>query len=168
MKKQEIYELLKRKNICHEITEHPAVFSMEELPTIHIPYPDAVAKNLFVRDDKKKNYYLITVKGDKRVDLKAFRKEKGTRPLSFAAEEELKEIMQLLPGEVTPFGILNDEERRVKLFFDNSFFDFDGIIGVHPNENTATIWIQAKDLVDIIREHGNEVEIISQKTKKDD
>ena len=33
------------------------------------------AKNLFIRDVKKKNYYLITVKGDKKMDLKEFRRK---------------------------------------------------------------------------------------------
>ena len=54
MKKQDIYEFLKQKNIEHEITEHKAVFSMNEISDIPIPHPEADAKNLFVRDDKKK------------------------------------------------------------------------------------------------------------------
>ena len=74
MNKQEIYKFLNDKNIWHEITEHKDVFNMAELSEINIPYPEADAKNIFVRDDKKRNYYLITVKGDKMVDLKEFRK----------------------------------------------------------------------------------------------
>ena len=45
---------------------------MEEVAKIQLPYPEADAKNLFVRDDKKRRYYMITVQGDKRVDLKQF------------------------------------------------------------------------------------------------
>lgn len=63
MNKQEVYAFLKEKNLDFEITEHPAVYSMEELAQVALPYPEADAKNLFVRDDKKRNYYLITVKG---------------------------------------------------------------------------------------------------------
>ena len=68
MNKQRIYDLLKVKNIWHEITEHEAVYNMNELVNIEIPYPEYDAKNLFVRDDKKRNYYLITVKGNKRAE----------------------------------------------------------------------------------------------------
>ena len=75
MNKQEILDYLKEKNVLHEVTEHKAVYNMEEVSQIDIPYPEAEAKNLFVRDDKKRNYYLITVKGDKKVNLKEFRKE---------------------------------------------------------------------------------------------
>lgn len=50
-------------HIEHEITEHAAVYNMEELAQVQLPYPDRDAKNLFVRDDKRRNYYLITVRG---------------------------------------------------------------------------------------------------------
>ena len=53
MNKQEIYEYLKSRKIWHEITEHKAVYNMEELSDVALPYPEADAKNLFVRDDKK-------------------------------------------------------------------------------------------------------------------
>ena len=67
---------------------------MAELAEVPCPYPEADAKNLFVRDDKKQNYYLITVKGEKRVNLKAFRKAQGTRNLSFASAEDLLERLK--------------------------------------------------------------------------
>ena len=160
MNKQEVYRFLQSKGIKMEMTEHKAVYNMAELAQVDIPYPNADAKNLFVRDDKKQNYYLLTVKGDKRVDLKAFRKVQQTRPLSFASEQELQSLLGLLPGSVTPLGLLNDESRRVKLFLDLDFWQQPGLIGVHPNENTATVWLKVQDLVDIIQEHGNEVSVV--------
>ncbi len=160
MNKNEIYDYLKRKNIWHEITEHKAVYNMAELSEIDIPYPECDAKNLFVRDDKKRNYYLITVKGDKRVDLKEFRQKNNTRALSFASENDLMNIMHLLPGSVTPLGILNDEERKINVFIDKDFKESPYIIGVHPNDNTATVWLKIDDLIDITKEHGNQVNFI--------
>lgn len=159
MNKQEIYDFLSRENIWHEITEHEAVYNMAELADIENPYPEYDAKNLFVRDDKKRNYYLITVKGDKRVDLKKFRKEHETRPLSFASSEDLMEIMKLIPGAVTPLGLLNDEECKVQLFLDKDFLQEKSLIGIHPNDNTATVWLKVEDLIRLIREHGNEIHI---------
>ncbi len=158
MKKTEVYQYLTEQNIPYEITEHRAVFNMEELDAVELPYPEWDAKNLFVRDDKKKNYYLITVKGDKRVNLKEFRKQHGLRNLSFASSEDLLEIMGLQPGSVSPLGLLNDEERRVYFFLDA---EFDGNkIGIHPNENTATIWLAAKDVMELIKKHGNDAEFV--------
>ena len=157
MNKQDVYALLDENGFWHEITEHKAVYNMAELAEVECPYPEADAKNLFVRDDKRRNYYLITVKGDKRVDLKAFRREHGTRPLTFASAEDLEALLGLYPGAVTPLGLLNDAACRVKLFIDRDLAD--GLVGVHPNDNTATIWLRTADLIRIVREHGNEVEL---------
>ena len=156
--KEQTCQFLRDMGIEFERTEHPAVYNMAELAQISIPHPEADAKNLFVRDDKKRQYYLITVRGDKRVDLKEFRRAQGTRPLSFASAEELSSILGLIPGAVTPLGVLNDEARRVKVFLDRAFAG--GLVGVHPNDNTATLWLRAEDLIRVVREHGNEMEYI--------
>ena len=159
MDKQEIYNYLNEKNISYEITNHKAVYNMKEASEIDIPYPNQDAKNLFVRDDKKKNYYLITVKGNKRIDLKEFSLKNNTRRLSFASKEDLMKIMKLIPGAVTPLGLLNDEKHIVKFYLDKEFLEKPKLLGVHPNDNTATIWIKTYDLINIIEKHGNEVKI---------
>ncbi len=157
MNKQEIYSYLNDLGIWYEITEHKAVFNMKEVACIVLPYPEADAKNIFVSDDKKRNYYLITIKGDKRVDLKKFRQKYGTRNLSFASSDDLMNILGLIPGAVTPLGLLNDDECKVQFFLDKAFEN--GLVGVHPNDNTATVWLKCEDLVDIIRKHGNSVHL---------
>lgn len=159
MNKQEVYDFLTSRGIEYEVTENGAVFNMEEMSHVELPHQEADAKNLFVRDDKKRNYYLITVRGDKRVDLKKFREEHSTRQLSFASENDLMSLLDLIPGAVTPLGILNDSEKKVKLFLDEELLKC-GLIGVHPNDNTATVWLKTTELIDIITEHGNEVEAV--------
>ena len=130
---------------------------MEELSKVELPYPEADAKNLFVRDDKKRNYYMITVKGDKRVDLKEFAAKYGTRKLSFASAEDLMAILGLIPGAVTPLGLLNDSEHRVTLYLDAEFKNEPNFIGIHPNDNTATVWLKIDDLTRLLEENGSEV-----------
>lgn len=160
MNKQEVYEFIKNKGIWHEITEHKAVFSMEKLSEVEIPYPKYDAKNLFVRDDKKRNYYLITVKGNKRVDLKEFKTKNNTRRLSFASKQDLMDIIGVAAGSVTPLALLNDKDLKVVFYLDKDFLNDKRIIGIHPNDNTATVWLKIEDLIDIIKEHGNQVNII--------
>ncbi len=159
MNKAETYQYLTDHGVAYEVTEHPAVYNMEELGSVALPYPEWDAKNLFVRDDKKRGYYLITVRGDKRVDLKEFRKAHGLRNLSFASAEDLAAILGLVPGAVTPLGLLQDEGHRVRLYLDAEFSGH--LMGVHPNDNTATVWLQADDLVSLLRDHGSEVELVA-------
>ena len=73
--------------------------------------------------------------------------------------EELLAVMRLTPGAVTPLGILNDTDRRVHFYLDTEFVG--GRIAVHPNENTATVLLKTKDLLQIIKEHGNAVDVVS-------
>jgi Ala-tRNA(Pro) deacylase len=37
----------------------------------------------------------------------------------------------------------------------------DGLIGLHPNDNTATIWMKATDLVKLLEEDGHTVRTIA-------
>ncbi|MBQ3112204.1 MAG: prolyl-tRNA synthetase associated domain-containing protein [Firmicutes bacterium] len=157
MDKQEIYALLRDRGLWHEVTEHPAVFNMAEMAQVQLPYPQADAKNMLVRDDKKRSYYLLTVRGDKRVDLKAFRARYGTRMLSFASPQDLWELLQLTPGSVSPLGLLNDTQHRVQLYLDAELLGGCGLIGVHPNDNTATVWLRTAELIELLRHQGSTV-----------
>lgn len=161
MDKKDIYDLLKRKNIWHEITEHPAVYNMAEVSEISLPYPESDAKNLFLKDKKSGTFYLVTVRGNKRVDLKKFRNDVISGSLAFAGAKDLSEVLGLIPGAVTPFGLLNDAEKKVRFYIDSDFKEVTDLIGVHPNDNTATVWLKVNDLLSIIREHGNPVSYIS-------
>ena len=128
MTKQETYDYLRAHGVDFEITEHPAVFNMEECAAVDMPYPEDDAKNLLVRDDKKRSYYLITVRCGKRVDLKEFQRRHGTRRLSFASPEELLRLLDLTPGSVTPLGL---KMKRVSP---------SGVSGMRMAEPMTTSW----------------------------
>ena len=69
-------------------------------------------------------------------------------------------LLGLTAGSVTPLGVLNDTERKVTVFLDRDFFESPGLIGVHPNDNTATVWLKAEDFVRLIEEHGNRINVV--------
>ena len=153
---QRVYNILDEKGINYEKVEHTAVYTIDEMLAIGLPHSDRIAKNLFVRDDKKRNYYLFTVSEEKRADMKELRRRLGTRPLTFASEDDLGAIMGLQKGSVTPFGTLNDSEHKVQVYIDESFRG--GLIGIHPNENTATVFMAADDLLNMLTDNGVKAE----------
>lgn len=156
LSREEVFKMLREKQVAYRMVAHPAVSTMEEMERLGLGEDtQAVAKNLFLRDDKKRNYYLVVVKGDKRVDLKELRKTIQGRPLSFASQEELDQYLGLKAGSVTPLGILNDTGRKVAVFIDQDFQG--GEIAVHPDENTMTVWMQADDLAHLLQDHGNHI-----------
>ena len=80
--KKDIYRLLDERGIAYEAVEHPAVYTVEEADALQLPHPETGTKNLFLRDDKHRAYFLLTCREDVRVDLKALQAQIGSRRLS--------------------------------------------------------------------------------------
>ena len=155
-KRSIVFEALEALGVPYEVWEHPAVYTIEEMDALHLPDPSVVVKNLFLRDAKGKQHFLVVLQKDKQADLRALGEPLGVK-LSFASEERLMKYLGLEKGAVTPFGILNDTERAVEVLLDADL-ECMPLIGVHPNENTATVVLKPADLVRIIERHGNPVE----------
>lgn len=153
----DILKILDEKGIEYREVFHKAVHTIAEASMLSIPDFEfsRVPKNLFLRDDKKRSYYLVSIDSEKRADLKSLRSAIGSRPLSFASDEDLYHILSLEQGSVTPFGLLADEERKVTAIFDSVFKE--GIIGIHPMENTSTVFLDSAALFSLITEHENKI-----------
>lgn len=159
--KSKVYKALDELGISYEVLEHPAVYTIEEMEALEIFMDNPwIVKNLFLRDANGKRHFLVTLDMNKRVDLKELRKQLNTSGLSFASEERLMKYLGLTKGSVTPLGILNDTQCEVEVVFDSSLVGRDQI-GVHPNDNTATVKLSYSDIEKVIRTHGNEMHIIS-------
>ncbi len=157
-KKQEVYALLNERGIEYEAIEHAAVYNMEEAAALELPHREAGTKNLFIRDDKKRSYYVVSIPEHDRLDLKGLREKLGSRPLKFAQDNELMDLMGLIPGQVTPFGTLNDTEHKVKVLISDYFRG--GLMDAHPNDNTATIILKADDVVEVLKSFGVDISYI--------
>ena len=157
--KQEVYGLLREKGVSFEKLEHEPVYTMEDMDTAGITAKGTVCKNLFLRDAKGKNHFLVTVPEEKRVDLKTLAEKIGSTKLSFASASRLSKYLGVEQGCVSPLGVLNDESGSVTVVFDQELQCNDAV-GVHPNDNTATVWLDFKSLCRVIEEHGNEIILV--------
>lgn len=153
--KQRVYDALDAAGIPYERADHPAVFTIEEMDRIDLPHPEAVVKNLFLRDAKGKRHFLAVLPGHRQADLKTLGELVGSK-LSFASEERLDRYLGLTKGSVTPLGVLNDGDRAVEVLLDEGLKEMP-LVGVHPNLNTATVFLKTGDLVRLITDHGSKV-----------
>ena len=158
MTEDDLYQMLDERGVPYEVYHHKAIFTVAEGDAVGIPELGTHTKNLFLRDDKHRAYYLLTCREDVRVDLKTLQHQIGSRRLSFASADDLRDMLGLIPGSVTPLGLLNDEARRVRFLLDEAFAG--RLISAHPNENTATIFLQTDDLLALLAEHGTPVTIV--------
>ena len=57
MDKTQVLALLDARGISYELAEHEAVFHMGALAEAGAPHLDRTAKNLLLRDDKKRAFF---------------------------------------------------------------------------------------------------------------
>lgn len=163
---EKVYQFLDTCNYVYSVVEHEASFRVSDLVDIQEPDNSKGVKNLFLKDEKKQNFFLAVVPQDKRVDTKDIRRQIGSKPLSFADENFLWEYLKVKPGSVSPFGIINDTDQKVTVILDSQLFDYD-FIGAHPNDNTKTVWISPHDVEHMILHLGNALHIIPVAEKVD-
>lgn len=155
--KEELYKLLKELEISYNIYNHDAVYTVEEAQSLNIP--GYHCKNLFLRNRKGTKHYLVVIHEKKPVDLKVLSEKLGSTALSFASEERLYKYLGLKPGAVTPFGIINDNEKEVIVVLHEELQEKEDIC-FHPNANDATISVSYEDLMKFIDWNGNECMLI--------
>lgn len=156
--KNEVYDYLEKAGVEFEKLEHMAVYTIEEMQKAGITDKGGVCKNLFLRDAKGKNHYLIVVPEETKVDLRALAGKIGSTKLSFGSAERLMKYLGVEQGCVSPLGILNNEDDTVVVVFDKNLMGKK--VGVHPNDNTATIWLEFGDLKKVVEGAGNKVLMI--------
>ena len=157
--KQAVFDFLAAQGIPYEVTEHEPVYTMEDMERLGLDKLGTICKNLFVRDAKGKRHFLITADDSTTVHLKELGEKLGAGKLSFASSERLQKYLGVTAGCVSPFGVLNDAQHEVTVVFDEKIAQLDRI-GVHPNQNDATVWISAPALINAIKGLGNAVVIL--------
>ena len=154
----ELYSYLDGMGISYEVEEHAPVFTIDEMRELGIK--GSVCKNLFLRDAKGRQHFLVVLPGDRQADLGALAAALGSSKLSFASEERLMKHLGLTKGSVTPLAVIQDPDHTVQVLLDESLTGMDRL-GVHPLVNTATLWISGSDLLRFVRSCGNPVKIVS-------
>jgi len=155
---EELLSVLTQADIEYTNHEHPAVFTVEEADLHHEGIDGVHSKNLFFKD-KKKNLFLVVTLSDKPIKIKEMAKKIGAKSPSFGKPDLLTEVLGVIPGAVTPFAVVNDEENRVKVILDKEMMENE-LLNFHPLENTATTTITAKDLVKFMEHCKQDFEII--------
>lgn len=153
---KDVYLFLKEHNIACQKFEHEAVFTTQEAKSKAGHVPGQQTKNLFLCDDKKRRFYLITTLDEKRVDLKKLREFLGEKSLRFAPADKLLEILGITPGSVSPLGLINDANKIVKFYLDEELLRLEEIY-IHPNINTATVCLKMDDFKTVMQISGHNI-----------
>lgn len=157
--KQIVCNVLTDMEISFQLVEHQAVFTIEEMSQLAFPPNTIIAKNLFLRDAKGKRHFLVVADTKQKIDLKQMETMLGCKRLSFASEERLEKYLGLTKGAVSPFGLLNDINHDVEVYLDKKLKSAE-IIGVHPNDNTATVLLAFDDLIKFVSSTNHKANLV--------
>lgn len=157
-----VYKALDDLGIEYKVIHHEPVHTIEEMDALGIFTDGELCKNLFLRNANGKTHYVVSMMKDKHPDIQQdIRSQLGCSRLSFSSDERLMKHLGLTPGAVSPFGILNDPDAEVNVVFDSELRTLDGLVGFHPNDNTAFLWLKFSDLLKFIKSRGNDVYYIN-------
>ncbi|MCG2815769.1 MAG: prolyl-tRNA synthetase associated domain-containing protein [Candidatus Aminicenantes bacterium] len=156
---EKVYGVLKDWGIDYVRLSHPPVYTVEEAEKHWSSVEGAHCKNIFVRNKKGNRHYLIIVRADKKVDLTPLSKRMGQSRFSFASPERLLRYLGLEPGSVSPFGLINDEGKEVRVLIDRDLKSVEKI-NFHPNVNTATLTVTFTGFEKFLEKTGHSVQFI--------
>ncbi|MDW7671552.1 MAG: prolyl-tRNA synthetase associated domain-containing protein [Bacillota bacterium] len=156
---QKVIDVLNELGIQYTLHEHPAVYTVEEAQQHAEGIEGLQCKNLFLRDQKGKKHFLVVAENIKPVQVKEVGRKLGAGNLSFASPERLLKHLDLEPGAVSPFGLINDPENKVVLVLDQDLQKAD-LINFHPNDNTKTLTLRYEDFQKFVKWTGNTVKVL--------
>jgi Ala-tRNA(Pro) deacylase len=152
-----VVDRLRELGIGYARYEHPPVATVEEAEK-HWSGIDAThCKNLFLRNQKGNRHYLVVLTASKKADLRAVADQIGDGKLSFASPERLMAHLGLTPGSVSPFGLINNADRAVRVVLDRDLQTATRL-SFHPNTNTVTYAVTAADFGRFLEACGNPVQ----------
>ena len=150
MKKEDrVYKVLKELNIEYELFEHEPIFTVEAAKELDEKIGVEICKNLFLSSRQGKKHYLLTMVGGKKFNTGKVSKQLQVPRMTFAQADKMEEFLDIIPGSVSPLGLLNDKENKVEFLIDKDVLKMDKI-SIHPCVNTSTLLIRTKDLIEKI------------------
>ncbi|VTS18434.1 YbaK/prolyl-tRNA synthetase associated domain-containing protein [Streptococcus porcinus] len=147
---------LEKEGIAYDVVEHPAAFTTEEADRYIEGYEGVRTKSMFLTNKKKTSYYLVIMDDAKSLDMDSFKDIVHTNRIRMASEQSLQQKMDLAPGLVSPFGLLNNKEKDIQVYFDQEILD-KPVQTFHPNDNTKTLFVKTEDIIRFIERLGFEV-----------
>ena len=141
-----LYALLAQLDIPFKYIEHPPAPTIEIARQYWAGHDANHCKNLFFRNHKGNQHYLVILDCDCDMDIHSIEKQLHQGKLSFASEKRMEKYLGVQPGSVTPFGLIYDTEHHVRLFIDKNLQRAKRL-SFHPCRNTASLIISYDDFI---------------------
>ena len=154
-----VVDTLNELGITFQIVEHEPALTTEQADRFIEGIEGVRTKTMFLTNKKKRNFYLVIMDDAKRLDMDVFKEIVEEKQIKMASTETLNDKMMLPSGVVSPFGLLNNEDKDIRVYVDQEIVSEERM-SFHPNTNEKTIFIQTEDLFTFLKEIGYEPHVI--------
>lgn len=96
----------------------------------------------------QKQFFMVLLPADKKLDIKAFAKQTDRGHLSFASADDINRLLHAYSGAVSPLGLLSDENKEITLFIDKGLIQKHKV-AMHPCENNCILKINFQDFLNV-------------------
>ena len=141
------YDALEKLEIPYSRVSHESVGTIEGCQEVEEVLGVAIVKNLFLCNAQKTDFYMVIMPGAKPFKTKLLSPQLNCSRLSFAPEEYMEEFINCQKGSASVLGLLFDKSLKVRLVIDKDLLDME-FIGCHPCDNTSSLKIKTKDVID--------------------
>jgi len=155
----EVYRVLDELGIPYEYHEHPSTPTVEEARKYWTDSETTYCKNLFFRNHKGNRHYLVIMECSQDLNIHELEKHLKQGKISFASEQRMQKYLGLQPGAVSPFGLINDRDCHVHVFFDKKLHQARKI-SFHPNDNRVSLIVPINGFWKYMDRTGNSYEFI--------
>ena len=115
---ENVIKKLNEMNIEYELVEHAPALTTEQADEFIEGIDGVRTKTMFLTNKKKKNFYMVIMDDSKMMDMDRFKDMVDEKKIKMASEESLYEKMMLPAGVVSPFGLLNNEDKDIRVYID--------------------------------------------------
>ena len=168
-RQEKVVHYLEQHHIPFTVYNHPEGKTIEEAKRWWRDDGSVHCKNIFMRNHKGDQHYLICFPCDDDLaihdiehwlkDILVSQGKKAPGKLSFASPERMMRYLGLEPGSVSPFGLINDTDHHVILFLDSRLKEAP-TLSFHPNDCRGTVVISQEAFQQYLASVGNTVEYL--------
>ena len=156
---QQVANKLQELGITFDVVEHPPAFTTEQADSYIEGMEGVRTKTMFLTNKKKTQFYLLIMDDKKTLDMDLFKELVSANRIRMASTDSLFDKMQLPAGTVSPFGLLNNKEKDIQVYFDKDIINEERMC-FHPNTNEKTIFVATSDLFKFLQVIGYSYEVV--------
>jgi len=149
---ERIITLLSKHDITYTEYDHAPILTYEdaEREKVRLGWNGVESKNVFMRGADGSYYVMMTVAGQ-RVDFAKLKELLGVK-LSIASEDDVRTVVECVPGCVVPFGYAD----HITLLLDKQIFQHTDYL-FSPGVTTKTVQLNIQDIKNLLASLPNKI-----------